>query len=79
MKLESRKALSVLMEEIESVGEENICINVIVTITSTNNASSNLNASTNDTNIVIGVARVPLITMIENNCNIFRHVSIGVF
>ena len=79
MKLDTRKTLSVLMEEIESVGEENLYLNVIVTITSTNNTNTNnaniMNMSTNDSNITIGIARIPLYTMIENNCNIIRHVS----
>ncbi len=63
MKFEKRAALSLLCEEIENEGD-NLQL-TIITVWSSDSSESNS---------VYGVANVFLSPMVENLCNILRHV-----
>lgn len=75
MLFESRSQLVLLAEEIENE-MENICLNVVVTMTTSTDASAgpDMAESTSvETTMISGIARIPLYTMIENSCHIIRH------
>ena len=90
MTFNSRSAWTLLAEEIAEEGE-NLTLNIIVTITTTTatkgsaprfdadgdgDGDAEEGLTTDSTNIIFGLAAVNLYTMIENNCNIIRHVRI---
>jgi hypothetical protein len=77
MLFESRSALALLAEEIENE-TENICLNVVVTMTTSTStegggAAGMAESTSVETTLVSGIARIPLYTMIENSCHIIRH------